>query len=119
MSEDQDYSTWIVKTRTKRGWNSVELANHSDLTNNAIWQYETRKRAHRPDPAALARIALALDYPPEVLWQLAGIPTDKIWSEEDELIGHVICMVKRLSKENQGAGIDFMEYLVAKQDRSG
>ena len=116
MSEEQGFGKWIVRTRTRRGWTSGELAEHSDLTSNAIWQYESGKRTHRPDPEALARIANALDYPAEVLWQLAGFPVEG-WTKEDELTGHTAHMIKRLSPEDRKAAIDFMEYLVAKQDR--
>jgi transcriptional regulator with XRE-family HTH domain len=111
----EDYSTWIVKTRTRRGWNTNELAEHSGIPSNSLWQYETHKRT-RPDPEALAKIANALDYPAEVLWQLAGIAVER-WTKEDEHTGHIVHMIKRLSPEDRKTAIDFLEYLVAKQDR--
>jgi transcriptional regulator with XRE-family HTH domain len=117
MPEKQDFAKWIAETRTKRGWTTGDLADRCGLSSNTIWQYESHKREQRPDPDVLARIAKALNYPPEVLLKLAGIPID-LFTQEDELFGHVTYMLKELSPEDQGKAIDFLEYLVAKRDRT-
>ena len=117
MPEEKDFATWIVNTRTLKGWSIKDLAEHSGLSSNAIWQYENSKRSHRPDPKALAKIAIALDYPPEVLWKMAGFPLDDASNQANELTGHVIHLMNKLSPESQTTVASFVEYLVNKQER--
>ena len=116
MATGEDLADWIRNTRNMKGWTTGELAKRSGLTSNAIWQYENARRTVRPDPGALARIAEALSYPPQMLWKMAGlIPTAS--KEEDEAADRFTLLARKLSKENLELVIEFAEFLLTKQGR--
>jgi transcriptional regulator with XRE-family HTH domain len=117
MSEALSFPEWITKTRNQKGWTTGELAQHSGLSTHAIWQYESGMRTRNPRPEALAKIARALDYPPEFLWKLAGIVISDDVNEETALIAHIVCLVKELPPEERNVIAGILEYLVAKRDR--
>jgi transcriptional regulator with XRE-family HTH domain len=70
---DRTFAEFLTEILRERGWSPAELARASGLSRQAISNYLNEAR-RTPDEHALAALAHALGYPPEILYQAAGIP---------------------------------------------
>ena len=84
------FSQWLVGELNERGWSNAELARRAGVTRGAIGNLVRDDR--QPGPDMLNAIAGAFGYPPEKLFQIAGIlpeqsPTTENTSLIDMLFG--------------------------------
>jgi transcriptional regulator with XRE-family HTH domain len=66
-------SAWLTEELRKRDWTQADLARKSGISRQVISRYINQERT-KPDEDILAALAHALGYPPEILYQAAGIP---------------------------------------------
>ena len=66
------FSEWLLNEIKKREWSQAVLAKKSGVSPQAISNYINDLR-RKPDEESLAEIARALGYPPEIVYDAAGI----------------------------------------------
>lgn len=63
------FTDWLLAEMKKRGWSQAELARRSGLTRAAINNYVS---GHRPNGAAIDKLAKAFQVPPSVLFEITS-----------------------------------------------
>lgn len=107
---------WIISERQKAGWSQSELARIAQTTRQTINDYEQRRRVE-PDEKILARISVALRYPPEHLLRIAHLlPDDPPKDETLYRIEHLYHTLKEDSSKSRA--LEFLEFLSQQEGKA-
>ena len=108
---------WIITKREEQGLSQADLAHLADLSRTAISDYENRKRLH-PDWRALNQISGALGYPANILFKLAGIPTDQI--QKDLLVNTITYLAEQLPTDDDKQDVaDYIRHRLSVAEKRG
>ena len=82
----ESFITWLEAELIKRDWRLADLARKANLDTGSISRILSGIR--KPGPEVCVAIARALNYPPEVLFRLAGLlpPDPGVDPEEKEVV---------------------------------
>lgn len=82
----ESFITWLEAELIKRDWRLADLARKANLDTGSISRILSGTR--KPGPEVCVAIARALNYPPEVLFRLAGLlpPDPGVDPEEKEVL---------------------------------
>lgn len=88
MSEDMDnFSEWLSKAMSDKGWSQADLARASGLTRQTI-SYYLGGKSKQPDEFALQQLAKAFGVDEKVVYRAAGIlssePSADPWLDQQK-----------------------------------
>jgi transcriptional regulator with XRE-family HTH domain len=107
---DQTFGEWLLEVIQGRGWSQADLARASGLTRAAISNYVNNKITY-PDEHALARIARALQLPPEELYRRANIPTTPLPTPETQYKNILTYRLDQLTETQLSEVLRFIDYI--------
>jgi transcriptional regulator with XRE-family HTH domain len=82
----ESFITWLEAELIERDWRLADLARKANLDTGSISRILSGTR--KPGPEVCVAIARALNYPPEVIFRLAGLlpPDPGVDPEEKEVV---------------------------------
>lgn len=82
----ESFITWLEAELLERDWRLADLARKANLDSGSISRILSGTR--KPGPEVCVAIARALNYPPEVIFRLAGLlpPDPGVDPEEKEVL---------------------------------
>lgn len=109
------WADWITEQREKKGWSQSQLAREAEMNRQVVNDYENRRRTN-PDTEYLAKISVALGYPPEHLPRLAKkLPPLPEEEEDQELFNHLYQSLKTAAARKQA--IEYMKFLAVQEEQ--
>lgn len=107
---------WMIAERQKYGWSQSDLARRAKATRQTINDYEMRRRVE-PDEKILARISIALSYPPDHLPRLANLlPPEPL---ETKLTRQITHLTNQLPTQEQEDILEFIKFRLRLAEERG
>ncbi len=106
MESTVEFSDWLLEELNKREWNQADLVRKSKLKSSTLSRLITGQR--NPGKKTAKAIALALGYPPEYIFRLAGIlPPER---ETDPTEEELIYLYGTLTESERQEALDWLRY---------
>lgn len=112
---DKDWVDWIKEERENQGLSVLDLARKADISRQALYDYENRKRKN-PELKILQNISIALGYPQNHLLEIAGIVESKdLTPLEIKLIEDLYNRIT--NPENRKLAENFLRLLIEQEQK--
>jgi transcriptional regulator with XRE-family HTH domain len=111
-----DYINWLREQMRAKGWRQAELAHAAHVDPAVVSNILTGKRG--PGFDTCSAFAAALQLPPEVVFEAAGLlsPRDKT---KDAYLAEINSIYEKFDKENKRESLEFFRMLLRLQDEQG
>lgn len=109
MTMNIDFTEWLTKELTVKGWDQAELSRRSGITTAHISRIMTGQR--HPGTEALSGIAHALRLPPEDLFRRAGLLPMPVNATVDDRrsMQDLVRKLERLSVEDRRYAAELLD----------
>lgn len=106
-----DFSLWLIEQLEKRNWKPAELARKSGIDTGLLSRLLNRERM--PGPSTCNAIAEALQLPPQVVYQVAGLMPSS--PDYDEVIEEIKYLSEKVSKEKRKQILEYIRFISSQE----